>query len=156
MEIKRSKVMGIISLASGNSCWRGLDYYKEKRVVELNKINENEYSSIVTGTNNYNVHLDIEHPRKSSCNCPLANGKRIICKHIVATYFTAFPNEAVSFEEEQNRLQEEYEKEQEEEYDKAIKYLNRMSKQELIEELIQVFDYGPEWIYNDFVKRNLY
>ena len=148
--------MGIISLASGNSCWRGLDYYKEKRVVELNKINENEYSSIVTGTNNYNVHLDIEHPRKSSCNCPLSNGKRIICKHIVATYFTAFPNEAVSFEEEQNRLQEEYEKEQEEEYDKAIKYLNRMSKQELIEELIQVFDYGPEWIYNDFVKRNLY
>ena len=27
--------MGIISLASGSSCWRGLDYYKEKRVVEL-------------------------------------------------------------------------------------------------------------------------
>lgn len=145
--------MGIRSLSSGSSCWWGLDYYKEKRVVELNKINENEYSSIVKGTNNYNVHLDIEHPRKSSCNCPLANGKRIICKHIVATYFTAFPNEAVSFEEEQNRLQEEYEKEQEEEYDKAIKYLNRMSKQELIEELIQVFDYRPEWIYNDFVKK---
>ena len=134
----------------------GVDYYKEKRVVELNKINENEYSSFVKGTNNYNVYLDIKHPRKSSCNCPLANGKRIICKHIVATYFTAFPNEAVSFEEEQNRLQEEYEKEQEEEFDKAIKYLNRMTKQELIEELIQVFDYGPEWIYNDFVKRNLY
>lgn len=148
--------MGIISLASGSSCWSGLDYYKEKKVVELNKINENEYSSFVKGNNNYNVHLDTEHPRKSSCDCPLANGKRIICKHIVATYFTAFPNEAVSFEEEQNRLQEEYEKEQEEEYDKAIKYLNRMSKQELIEELIQVFDYGPEWIYNDFVKRNLY
>ena len=148
--------MGIISLASGSSCWSGLNYYKEKRVVELNKINEDEYSSIVKGSNNYNVHLDIEHPRKSSCNCPLANGKRIICKHIVATYFTAFPNEAVSFEEEQNRLQEEYEKEQEGEYDKAIKYLNRMSKQDLIEELIQVFDYGPEWIYNDFVKRNLY
>lgn len=148
--------MKIISLASGNSCWRGLDYYKEKRVVELNKINENEYSSIVKGNNAYNVHLDIEHPRKSSCNCPLANGKRIICKHIVATYFTAFPNEAVSFEEEQNRLKEEYEKEQEEEYGRVIKYLNKMSKQELIEELIQVFDYGPEWIYNDFVKRNLY
>ena len=148
--------MGIISLASGNSCWRGLDYYKNKKVAKLNKINENEYSSIVNGTNNYNVHLDIEHPKKSTCNCPLANGKRIICKHIVATYFTAFPKEANNFEEEQNRLQEEYEKEQEEEYDKAIKCLNRMSKQELIQELIQVFDYGPEWIYNDFVKRNLY
>jgi hypothetical protein len=37
-----------------------------------------------------------------------------------------------------------------------MKYLNKMSKQELINELIQVFDYGTEWIYNDFVKRNLY
>ena len=72
------------------------------------------------------------------------------------TYFKAFPNKAVDFEEEQERLQEEYEKEQEEEYDKAIECLNKMSKQELINELIQVFDYGPEWIYNDFVKRNLY
>ena len=97
--------MGIISLASGNSCWRGLDYYKNKKVV--------------------------------------------------ATYFTVSPKEAINFEEEQNRLQEEYEKEQEEEYDKVIRCLNRMSKQELIEELIQVFDYGPEWIYDNFVRRNL-
>ena len=148
--------MGIISLASSNSCWRGLDYYKNKKIIELNKLNENEYESVVKGTNNYKVHLDIEHPRKSTCDCPLANGKRIICKHIVATYFTAFPREAKEFEEEQERLQEEYEKEQEEEYDKVIKYLNKMSKQELISKLIQVFDYGPEWIYNDFVKRNLY
>lgn len=148
--------MEIISLASGNSCWRGLDYYKNKKVIKLNKLNDNEYSSVVKGTNNYNVHLDIAHPRKSSCDCPLANGKRIICKHIVATYFTTMPKEAINFEEEQNRLQEEYEKEQEDKYDRAIKYLNKMSKQELIEELIQVFDYGPEWIYNDFVKRNLY
>lgn len=148
--------MGIISLASGNSCWRGLDYFKDKKVIKLRKINDKEYTSIVNGTKNYNVYLNIEHPRKSTCDCPLANGKRIICKHIVATYFSAFPEETINFEEEQVRLQEEYEKKQEEEYDKAIRYLNKMSKQELIEELIQVFDYGPEWIYNDFVKRNLY
>ena len=147
--------MGIISLASGNSCWRGLDYYKNKKVIELNKIDESEYLSIVKGTHNYNVYLNIEHPRKSTCDCPLANGKRIICKHIVATYFTVSPKEAINFEEEQNRLQEEYEKEQEEEYDKVIRCLNRMSKQELIEELIQIFDYGPEWIYDNFVRRNL-
>ena len=64
--------MGIISLASGSSCWRGLDYYKCKKVTKLNKINENEYSSIVKGTTNYNVYLDIKHPRKSTCDCPLA------------------------------------------------------------------------------------
>ena len=87
--------MGIISLASGNSCWRGLDYYKNKKVIKLNKTNEGKYESVVKGTNNYSVHLDIEHPRKSTCDCPLANGKRIICKHIVATYFTALPKEAI-------------------------------------------------------------
>lgn len=114
------------------------------------------YESVVEGTDNYNVHLDIEHPRKSTCDCPLAKGKRIICKHIVATYFTALPREAKEFEEEQEKLQQEYEKEKDEEYEKVIKYLNKMKKQELINELIQVFDYGPEWIYNDFVKRNLY
>lgn len=156
MEIKRYKVMGIISLASGSSCWRGLDYFKDKKVIKLRKINGKEYISIVNGTKNYNVYLNLEHPRKSTCDCPLAKGKRIICKHIVATYFSAFPEEAINFEEEQDRLQEKYEKEQEEEYNKAIKYLNKMSKQELIEELIHVFDYGPEWIYNDFIKRNLY
>lgn len=98
--------------------------------------------------------MDIEHPRKSSCDCPLAKGKRIICKHIVATYFTAMPKEATNFEEEQNRLQEEYEKYQDELYDKVIEYINKMSKDELIGELINIFDYGPEWIYDDFVRRN--
>ncbi len=146
--------MGIISLASGNSCWRGLDYYTNKQVIKFKKINENEYSSIVKGSNNYNVYLNIEHPRKSSCDCPFAKDKRIICKHIVATYFKAFPDEAVRFEEEQRKLQEEYEEYQDKLYDKVIEYLSKMSKDELIGELINVFDYGPEWIYDDFVRRN--
>ena len=48
--------------------------------------------------NSYNVFLDTEYPRKSKCNCPLANGKKIICKHIVATYFKAIPGSAIEFE----------------------------------------------------------
>ena len=145
--------MGIIQSASGNSCWRGLDYYKEKRVIKLKKINDFEYSSVVKGTSEYNVHLNIKHPRKSYCNCPFADGKKIICKHIVATYFSAIPQEAVNFQEEQNRLQEEYEEYQDEIYNKVLKCLHKMKKQELIDELIHVFDNGPEWIYDDFVAR---
>ena len=57
-------------------------------------------------------------------------------------------------ENEQNRLQEEYEEYQDELYGKVIKYICKMPKSELIEELIHVFDYGPEWIYDDFVRRN--
>lgn len=146
--------MGVIEIASGSSCWRGLDYYKSKKIKSINKINDNEYESIVLGTKDYNVYLNIEHPRKSTCNCPLANGKRIICKHIVATYFKAIPNSANNFEKEQNKLQEEYEIEQEQLYNKVIKYLSKMNKNDLIEEVVHIFDYGPEWIYNDFVRRN--
>ncbi len=29
-----------------------------------------------------------------------------------------------------------------------------MFKKELIEELVYIFDYAPEWIYTDFVRRN--
>ena len=147
--------MGIINCASSNSCYRGLDYYEQKRVKKIKKISETEYQSIVSGSDNYNVFLDISHPRRSTCNCPHAFGKKIICKHIVATYFSVVPNSAKDFIEEQDRLQEEYDEYQKQEYKNVIKCLNKMTKEELIQELIGVFDYGPEWLYDDFVRRNL-
>lgn len=146
--------MGIISVASGASCWRGLDYYKYKKVKNIEKINENEYTSIVSGTKDYDVYLNIEHIRKSNCNCPYADGKRIICKHIIATYFQVFPEQAINFEKEQKELEEEYEKEQDELYDRVIEHLYKMKKDELISEIINIFDYGPEWLYDDFIRRN--
>ena len=146
--------MGIISSASGSSCWRGLDYYKSKKIRDIKEISDIEYTSIASGIREYNVYLNLEKPRQSTCNCPLANGKRIICKHIVATYFSVVPGSAKEFEDEQNRLQEEYEEYQENEYKNAIKFINKMSKKDFVEELIHVFDYAPEWVYDDFIKRN--
>lgn len=29
-----------------------------------------------------------------------------------------------------------------------------MSKKELVEELIYIFDYAPEWVYDNFIRRN--
>ncbi len=146
--------MSIISSASGASCWRGLDYYNKRQVKNIKKISDIEYSSMVCGTEDYDVYLNLKNPRKSTCNCPLANGKRIICKHIVATYFSVVPNSAKEFEDEQKRLQEEYEEYKENEYKNTIKAINKMSKNQLVAELIYIFNYAPEWIYDDFVKRN--
>lgn len=146
--------MGIITCASGSSCWRGLDYYKNNKVKNIKVISNMEYSSIVSGTKEYSVYLNLEKPRSSTCNCPLANGKRITCKHIVATYFAVVPNSAKAFEKEQEKLQEEYEEYQDNEYKNAVKFINKMNKQELVEELIHVFDYAPEWVYDDFIRRN--
>lgn len=146
--------MSIISVASGESCWRGLDYYNDKKVHNLKKINDYEFISIVHGTNNYNIYLNVLHPRQSTCNCPLAKGKRIICKHIVATFFTAFTNEAKMFVEEQEKLQEEYLDYQAALYKKAKKYIKEMPKKDLVEELLFVLDYAPEWVYDNFIRRN--
>ena len=146
--------MGIISSASGSSCRRGLDYYKNKKIKNIKKISDIEYISVASGTEDYTVYLNLKNARKSTCNCPLANGKRIICKHIVATYFSVVPGSAKEFEDEQNRLQEEYEEYQENEYKNAINFIKKMSKKELVEELIYIFDYAPEWVYNDFIRKN--
>ena len=91
--------MGLLECASGAAVWRGYDYYKEKKIKTLEEIGDNIYSATVTGSSNerYSVELHVGHPRKSKCNCPHADGKRVICKHIVAAYFTAFPEEAEKF-----------------------------------------------------------
>lgn len=56
------------------------------KIIKLNKINDFEFFAIIDGTKKYDVYLNIEHPRKSKCNCPLANGKKNICKHIDLKY----------------------------------------------------------------------
>lgn len=40
----------------------------------------------------------------------IVKGKRIICKHIVVTYFAVFPRKSKEYKEEQEKLQQEYEK----------------------------------------------
>lgn len=64
------------------------------------------------------------------------------------------PGSAKAFEDEQNRLEKEYDEYQENEYQNVIKFINKMTKKELIDELVQIFDYAPEWVYDDFVRRN--
>lgn len=146
--------MKVINIASGKSTWRGLDYYKEKKILSYNKIDESKYEGKVKGSNNdiYNIFLDIEHPRKSKCDCPHAKDKRIICKHIVALYFTIFPEEVDSFLKEVEEAQQEYEEYENGLYDKTINCIKSMSKSELQEAIIEVLNIAPEWVYDRFVR----
>ena len=91
--------MGLLECTSGASAWRGYEYFKEKRVQHIKQLDENTFTATVSGSSAeaYSVVLHIDHPRKSTCNCPHANGKRIICKHIAAVYFNALPAEAENF-----------------------------------------------------------
>jgi len=93
--------MGILDIASYASKFRGYDYYKEKHVLEFQKIGEQEFQAKVKGSSGqtYDVYLNEAHPKKSTCNCPYATGKSIVCKHKVAVYFTANPQEAKVIED---------------------------------------------------------
>ena len=146
--------MGLIDIASGSSAWRGLDYYNENRVTDYKKLNDYQYEGIVKGSKKslYNVFMDIEHPRKSKCNCPHAKDRRVICKYIVAMYFTVFPKEADKFLKDAEEAEKEYAEYQEELYNKTIKYINSMSKAELKEALIETLNIAPEWVYDRFTR----
>ena len=130
--------MGLIDLASGNSLWRGMEYYEGKKVVSVKQTGESEYEGIVNGSSQepYHVVIDIDHPKKSKCTCPFADGRRVICKHMVATYFSVFPKEAERINKEAEEYEAEEEKRWEEERKEIEKYVNSLSKQELRNALI--------------------
>ena len=129
--------MGLIEMASGNSVWRGMDYYERKMVCSWKKSGEEAYDGVVSGSegNKYSVHIDKIHPRKSSCNCPFAEGRRVICKHMIALLFTAEPKAAKDFLRQVEEWEEEEKERERLHYKELREYVNGLSKKELQEQL---------------------
>ena len=140
--------MGLIDLASSNSLWRGVDYYQSKNVKKIKKISDDEYNSIVSGTEEYNVHIDINHPRKSTCTCPFAAGRRVICKHMVATFFTIYPEEAERIIKEEQEYEEDEERLFEEHLEEVKEYVNGLTDDEVRAALIDKL--MDEWYDDDY------
>ena len=130
--------MGLIEIASSNSVWRGMDYYNNKKVVSWKPSGTGVYEGVISGSedNIYTVHIDTEHPRKSSCNCPFAEGRRVVCKHMIALYFTAEPEVAENFLKEVEKWEAEEEEREQQHYEDLKKYVNSLSKKELQEQLL--------------------
>lgn len=129
--------MGLIELASRNSVWRGMDYYKAKRVLTWVKSGQYIYDGIVSESEEkvYHVHIDTEHPRKSVCDCAFAKGRRVICKHMIALYFTAKPEAVQSFKKQIEEWEAEEEERERQYCEELEKYVKSLSKKELQEEL---------------------
>lgn len=90
--------MGILNQARASVIQRGYEYYKDKKVINFRKESDTVFYGSVKGTATYDVKIDINHTVKNTyCNCPFAKDNRKICKHMVALYFTAFPNEAEQY-----------------------------------------------------------
>ena len=129
--------MGLIETASANSVWRGLDYYEAKKVISWEKTGTFAYDGVVSGSegNKYIVHIETNHPRRSTCNCPFAEGRRVVCKHMIALYFTAVPNAADDFLRQVEEWEAEEQEREKQYYEDLRKYVNQLSKAELRERL---------------------
>lgn len=129
--------MGLIEMASGSSVWRGMDYYERKMVCSWKKSGEEAYDGVVSGSegNKYSVHIDKVHPRKSSCNCPFAEGRRVICKHMIALLFTAEPKTAEDFLRQVEKWEQEEKEREQLHYKELREYVNSLPKKELQERL---------------------
>lgn len=145
--------MELFRSASLQSQFRGYNYFNDKKVVYFKHIEDSIYSGRVKGSGTmYDVTINIEHPKKNShCNCPHAEGTKIICKHMVALYFTIFPEKAKQFIEEideHNRKVDEYKQELE---IKMQKYIKSMTKKELEEALLECL-YQVDWLHDNFIR----
>jgi len=145
--------MSLLTLASGQSVWRGYEYFKEMNVLTSNKISNTEIKGRIRGSDNrhYEVFIDTEHPRKSKCNCPHADGKRIICKHMIALYFYTSPEDAKKYYDEVIAYEIEEEKLQEELELKIISLIGKLKKDELQNLILEILFNGPQWQYERFV-----
>lgn len=79
---------GIRNLASNDTTYaRGLQYYKENRIVNATYSNANkQYRLVVKGNYNYSVTIDEQEDGSFdfSCNCPSRLKDQGACKHVVA------------------------------------------------------------------------
>lgn len=146
--------MSILDIASAKSIWRGYDYFEQKKVIKVESESKTIIKGLVQGNSQstYEVIVDLQHPKKSTCTCPHANGTRIICKHKVAVYFSAFPEEAQRLLDETLAYQEEAEKEQEQLEIKVVDFVRKLKKSELQELFLQMLFDGPDWQYEHFVR----
>lgn len=146
--------MGILDIASAKSIWRGYDYYKNNRVISCDKISDAILEGVVQGSDKeqYQVAVDIPHAKRSTCTCPHAEGTRRICKHKIAVYFTAFPEEAKRLIEEAEAYEEEQERMYEDIEELITKYLRKQKKSDLVDLVYELLITGPEWQFDRFIR----
>lgn len=148
--------MSLFSIASEKSRQRGYEYFTENKVISASGTGSASYVGTVrgSGTAEYHVSIDLEHPRKSSCDCPFAAGRSRICKHMIALYFAVFPDEAEKYRIEEEhilaeiKLQEAFEFKR---HEIVVEYLSQMSKNELINLASALLQMLPDWQYDLFI-----
>lgn len=131
--------MGIVENAPKKIVWRAIEYYKQNKVLGIHASREDCYSAEVTGSGKmkYDVFIDTKHPKKCTCTCPFAKENEVICKHMVAVYFSAYPDKIDSFKEDERRYIEDADYRRKKDKERLMMFARKMSKEELVDELAE-------------------
>ncbi len=106
---------------------RGLSYYNDGLIEEVNRIGEFEFVGVVQGTDEYNLHIKFNENLdviNHNCDCPYDWGD--YCKHIVALMY--YINELELYDEPFFKSN----------YDYLKEVLDKKSKAEIINLLIEL------------------
>lgn len=149
--------MSLLTVASGQSVRRGYEYYTDHKVLQIHQAGEGIISGTVSGSNGHAYHttIDIDHPKRSKCDCPHAAGRLVVCKHMIAIYFTAFPSEAAQYLADLEACCEEEEQRDAELAEELERYVRRLKKSKLQEKLLELLYSGPDWQYDRFIRDNI-
>lgn len=109
---------------------------------------ETEFAGKVRGSKNYEVKIDYKHPRKSKCNCTHADGRRIVCKHMIALYFAVFPMEADILLAQNETWEQEEDERNEKVYSRVGEYIQKMSAEQAKNELYSSLMDSLEWVFD--------
>lgn len=168
--------VSILTKASQKSRCRGYEYFIDKKVLSCDKISDCEYEGTVEGTMQepYKVRIDLNKTMSSTCDCPFANGRKI-CKHMIAVFYTVFPEEAQKYAGEYREYKTYYQKHyydhsyddyddndgccedyiDDEDYnefeDMLRNCVKKLSKSDLQKALLQILDEGPQWQLKRFL-----
>ena len=131
--------MGIVEKAPKKIVWRAIEYYKQNKVLEVHENGKDCYSAIVDGSGKtkYNVFIDVKHPKKCTCTCPFSKENDVICKHMVATFFSVNPDYIADFEEDERRYSEDKDYRWQKDKERLKAFARKMSKEELVDELAE-------------------
>ncbi len=147
--------MSLLTCASSASVFYGCQLAEQKRVSNVKQIEPNVYSGRVLGTSNvpYDVMINIPHARAlSKCNCPHTSGRRIVCKHMVALFFTVFPDEIKKYNKKCKEAEKQAEAEHIQTGKDVQKLIKTMPRKDLELAMRFLLIHGPDWLYDKFVR----
>ena len=134
--------MSIFDRASNSSYWRGFNYYENNHVFDIKHIDDDIYSAVVKGTEDYDVVVDLKHPLKSTCTCPFTKGNHKMCKHMIALAFSVCQEEVLrakkirdDYFDEQERKERETDSLMKKKEKEIRAFVNRLTEEEVRERL---------------------